>query len=91
MAAVGHIVVRNSITAAVCALKNLGIPVSGPFVTPRQHCFYLVDGCIVTLSELLGLQEGRKLTHENVATILSNLRELQNSYDAKRQSDEHSL
>jgi|GEM_PF-6674047 len=59
------------------ALKNLGIPVSGAFVTPNDLCLYVVDRCIVTRSELRALHESGQLTAESVAAVLSELRRLQ--------------
>lgn len=77
MATASQAVGQSRIAVAVGRLKNLGIRVCGPFVTPKQVRVYLVDGCIVTGFELLGLHEGGKLNPESLATVLSDLRGLQ--------------
>lgn len=59
---------------ALQTLRTLDIAVRGPFVTPKEHCIYLVDGCILTESEIVALYASGKLTSENIRRFLSELR-----------------
>ncbi|MGB8475333.1 MAG: hypothetical protein WCE61_14720 [Candidatus Acidiferrum sp.] len=74
---VPHKIILQNEFAPVYALENLGIPVSGPFVTPNDLWLYVVDGCIITRSELRALHATGQLTAEHIATVLCDLRRLQ--------------
>jgi hypothetical protein len=64
---------------ALQVLENLGTYVRGPFVTPQRNSVYLVNECILTESELLGLyQDGNRSRHA-VAKALSEFKRLQTS------------
>jgi hypothetical protein len=72
-----HAIVPSQIEIALLNLQALNIALRGPFVTPKNHRIYLVDGCILTESEIVVLHEGGQFASENIATFLSELRSLQ--------------
>ena len=67
---------RCKINAALLTLVKLHIPFRGPFRTRKQHYIYLVDGCILTESELVVLHQDDKLTAESIVKLSSDLRPL---------------
>jgi hypothetical protein len=69
--------VADKLAAALRSLQALRVALSGPFVTPHKHRIYVVDGCILTESEVVVLHEGGKLKPERVGQLLSDLRYLQ--------------
>ncbi|MGB6962487.1 MAG: hypothetical protein WCD34_20595 [Candidatus Acidiferrum sp.] len=80
----------GNIEVALQTLRTLNIAFRGPFITPKKHRIYLVDGCILTESEIVVLHEGGKLTSENISKFLSELRvfQTQESSDELRSASE---
>lgn len=76
MAVTSRTVGPSLMAAAVCTPQNPNIPVCGPFITPSELWRYVIDGSIVTRSELLPFYEDGKLSTENMAFVLSDLRRL---------------
>jgi hypothetical protein len=66
--------VPGKIEDALQTLRTLNIAFRGPFITPKKHCIYVVDGCILTESEIVVLHASGKLTSENIRKFLSELR-----------------
>jgi hypothetical protein len=58
-------------------LETLGTQVRGPFLTPQRNSIYVVDECILTESELVGLYRAGHRNPQIVAKTLSELRRLQ--------------
>lgn len=69
--------VSSKIELALHALRTLDIAFRGPFITPQKRRIYLVDGCILTESEIVVLHEGGKFTSENSGKFFTDLRSLQ--------------
>jgi hypothetical protein len=67
----------SHIFAPLRALEKLNRPVHGPFVTPKRRQIYLVDGCILTQSEVISLHANGRLTADSIDNFLSDLRFLQ--------------
>lgn len=65
------------IEVAVQSLHALKIAFRGPFITPKNHLIYVVEGCILTESEIVTLHESGKFTPENAGKFLSELKSLQ--------------
>jgi hypothetical protein len=65
------------IEVALQTLETLRIAFRGPFITPKNHRIYVLDGCILTESEIVTLHESGKFTSENAGKFLSELRSLQ--------------
>ncbi|HMD41312.1 MAG TPA: PilZ domain-containing protein [Candidatus Acidoferrum sp.] len=66
---------------AVRTLERLEISVRGPFLTLKQSKIYLVEGCVLTESELIAHHEGGKFSSDGVREFLSELRRMQISQD----------
>jgi hypothetical protein len=64
---------------ALQALQNLGTRVRGPFVTPQHNSIYLVNECILTESELLGLYQDGNRSRHTVAKALAEFKRLHTS------------
>ena len=73
----------TKIKAALLTLEKLNIPFSGPFITPKGTSIFVVDGCIVTESEVLVLYEGGHFTPENIGKMLIDLKLLQTTNPGK--------
>jgi len=69
--------VLSKLVAALQTLQALHVPFRGPFVTPKKHRIYVVDGCILGEAEIVTLHEGGKFTPEIIERFLSDLRCLQ--------------
>ena len=65
------------VNVAVQTLRRLGAPVTGPFVTPQRNRIYMVDACILTDTELVGLQEEGKLRATTISQVILDLRRQQ--------------
>lgn len=72
-----QIVVRRKVGAALRSLQKLHIPFQGPFVTPQKNCIYVVDGCILTVPEIIALCGDGKQQAENRPKLLLDLKRLQ--------------
>jgi hypothetical protein len=70
-------VVANDVHTALETLQARSIPVQGPFSTPNHSRIYLVDGCILTETELVDLHEAGKFAPERVRGVLRHLRSTQ--------------
>jgi hypothetical protein len=67
---------EHKVERALRTLHNLGTPVQGPFLTPKRNCIYLVDSCILTESELVGLNKAGHSNPQNIARLLSEFKRL---------------
>jgi hypothetical protein len=72
-----QVTVQSKLKAALQTLQTLNIPFRGPFITPKQHRIYIVDGCILTEAEIVVLHECGKFSPENIGRLLSDLKSLQ--------------
>jgi len=81
--------IPGKIEVALQTLRTLNIAFRGPFVTPKKHRIYVVDGCLLTESEIVALHEGGKLTSENIWKFISELRifQTQESSDELQSSE----
>jgi hypothetical protein len=61
---------------ALRRLARLLVAVRGPFLTPHRQKIYIVDGCILTTSEILSLCDDGK-TNEEVRKLLIDLKAVQ--------------
>jgi hypothetical protein len=69
----------SKLKAALETLRSLHVTVRGPYVTPKDQLIYLVDGCVLTESELIGFHEQGKFTSQAARQFLSDLRSSQRS------------
>jgi hypothetical protein len=76
--------VSSNIRPALHALQTLRVPFRGPFVTPRSNHIYVVDGCILTASEIVALHERGTFSRDSIGEFLSDLRSLQQAPGANR-------
>jgi hypothetical protein len=76
--------VPSNIRAALQTLEALRVPFRGPFVTPKEKHIYVVDGCILTASEIAVLHERGILSPDSIGGFLSDLRSLQQPPGADR-------
>jgi hypothetical protein len=67
----------SNLAAPLLTLETLGVPIRGPFLTPRHRQIYLVDGCILTEGEIVALHERGKFAPEAIGRFLSDLKSLQ--------------
>lgn len=65
---------RNRLVKALGALRALGVPFRGPFITPKKSRIYVVDQCILTEDEIVVLHESHKLKPQTVWPLLKDLR-----------------
>jgi hypothetical protein len=68
---------QSNIHAALEALEALRVPFRGPFIPPKKRRIYVVDGCILTESEIVVLHQAGQFAPETVRKFLGQLRELQ--------------
>lgn len=68
---------RNRLVKALGALRALGVPFRGPFITPKKSRIYVVDQCILTEDEIVAFHEGHKLKPQIVWSLLEELRSRQ--------------
>jgi hypothetical protein len=73
-----------NIFAPLRALEKMNRVVRGPFVTPKRRQIYLVNGCILTESEVISLHERGKFTAEAIENFLADLKFLQTPGYAKQ-------
>jgi hypothetical protein len=76
--------VPGKIEVALQTLRTLNIAFRGPFITPRNHLVYVVEGCLLTESEIVTLHESGQFAPENAWKFLGELKRLQ----VQRPSDE---
>jgi hypothetical protein len=74
----------SNILAPLLALERMHLPVRGPFCTPKHRQIYVVDGCILTTSEMISLHEHGKFTREAIGNLLNDLKFLQTPGYAKQ-------
>lgn len=67
----------SELKTALETLETLNVPFRGPFVTPKQNRIYLVDGCILTETEIASFHELGNFTTEKIRGFLGNLRSTQ--------------
>lgn len=67
----------TKLKAALLTLEKLKVPFRGPFITPKEKRIFLINGCIVTESEVVALYEGGHLNPENIGKVLNDLKLLQ--------------
>lgn len=67
----------SEIKTALETLEALNIPFQGPFVTPKQNRIYLVDGCILTESEVGHFHRFGNFAPERIRSFLRHLRATQ--------------
>jgi hypothetical protein len=71
--------VPSKIEIALQGLRGLKVAACGPFITPKNHRIYVIEGCILTESEIILFHEGGKFTAENIGPFLAEIRRLQSS------------
>lgn len=54
----------------ISTLHRMRLSVRGPLITPKKNHIFLVDGCILTESEVLALRRVGKLDSRNVRHFL---------------------
>lgn len=67
----------SKISAPLRYLQMMRVPFRGPFVTPRRRQIYLVDGCILTESEIAALYESGNFNASAIGKFLSDLKSFQ--------------
>lgn len=67
----------SKLKTALETLEALNIPFRGPFVTPKQNRIYVVDGCILTDTEIASFHELGNFARERIRGFLRNLRSTQ--------------
>ena len=65
------------IEASLLSLEKLNFRYRGPFETPRGKHILLVEGCILTQTEIMELHERGMLNAENIGRLLSDLKRIQ--------------
>jgi hypothetical protein len=69
--------VSNELKASLETLKTHNIPFQGPFTTPKESQVYIVDGCILTETEIVAFHRAGNFAPERVRGFLRNLRSIQ--------------
>lgn len=68
----------SKVTAALSTLKCLNVPFRGPLVAPhKKRIIYVVDGCLLSESEVVAFHEGGHFSAGNIGKLLSDLKRLQ--------------
>ena len=67
----------DELETILSTLHRLHVSVHGPVITPKKNHIFLVDGCILTESELLALNRVGKLDIRNVRDLLNQYSALQ--------------
>lgn len=67
----------SKLRAALQTLQDLNVCFRGPFVTPRKNRVYVIEGCLLTESEIVVLHEGGHFSAERVREVISGLKQRQ--------------
>ena len=67
----------SKIKAALLTLEKLNIPFRGPFETTRGSRILLIENCILTQAEVIGMYESGKLDAENIGKLVDGLKKMQ--------------
>ena len=70
MSAPGHVPAETELEMILSTLHRMRVSVRGPVVTPKKNHIFLVDGCILTESEVLALPRVGKLDSRHVRNFL---------------------
>lgn len=68
--------VLDELKAALECLQQLNVPFSGPFVTPKGNCVFIVCEYFVSEEEILALHAAGKVTRDNAANLLREFEQL---------------
>jgi hypothetical protein len=79
MRLLSYLTSTGKVHRALRTLENLGTQIRGPFLTPQRNSIYVVNECILTESELVGLYQADNRSRETVAKALSEFKRLQTS------------
>jgi hypothetical protein len=71
------VAISSELKTALETLGALNIPLRGPFVTPKQNRIYVVDGCILTETEVASFPELGNFAPGRIRGFLRNLRSTQ--------------
>ena len=72
-----HVSAETELEMIVSTLHRMHVSVRGPVITPKKNHIFLVDGCILTESEVLALDRVGKLDVRNVQNLLNQYSALQ--------------
>jgi hypothetical protein len=67
----------SELRTALETLQARAIPFQGPFVTPKENRIYLVDGCILTETEVVTFHDAGNFDAQRIRGFLRNLRAAQ--------------
>ena len=70
---------KVALQAALRTCESKGVTVRGPFITPKSQHIYLVDGWILTESELVALHQNQSLNREVFCKLAGNSEKLKDS------------